>query len=175
MTKRLGFCKLCARWVLKFLSKKQKKKQQMNSVLDFLTRYDKDGDKFISLIVMEGKTWGTYDTLESKWSSMKWRHTFSMAKVKPKQILTFQKVMCIVFWDRQGILLLNFRHEMKQSIKMFIVRHIRNCATQFRIHINAWPHTTNVTKTLLQGSGGDVFGYPLYSPDLASSDFHLFL
>ncbi|GFW79557.1 histone-lysine N-methyltransferase SETMAR [Trichonephila clavipes] len=40
---------------------------------------------------------------------------------------------------------------------------------------NARPHTANVTKTLLRGFGWDVFDHPPYSPDLAPSNFHLFL
>ncbi|GFV65531.1 histone-lysine N-methyltransferase SETMAR [Trichonephila clavipes] len=40
---------------------------------------------------------------------------------------------------------------------------------------NARPHTANVTKTLLRGFDWDVFDHPPYSPDLAPSDFHLFL
>ncbi|GFV57908.1 histone-lysine N-methyltransferase SETMAR [Trichonephila clavipes] len=43
------------------------------------------------------------------------------------------------------------------------------------LHHNARPHTANVTKTLLRGFGWDVFDHPPYSPDLAPSDFHLFL
>jgi len=43
------------------------------------------------------------------------------------------------------------------------------------IHNNARPHTTNVKQQLFvdfdEGGGGS----PLYSPDLASVDFHLFL
>ena len=40
---------------------------------------------------------------------------------------------------------------------------------------NARPHTANVTRNLLQGFGWDVFDHPPFSPDLAPSDFHLFL
>ncbi|GFW41930.1 histone-lysine N-methyltransferase SETMAR [Trichonephila clavipes] len=43
------------------------------------------------------------------------------------------------------------------------------------LHDNARPRTANVTKTLLRGFGWDVFDHPPYSPDLAPSDFHLFL
>ncbi|GFU99501.1 histone-lysine N-methyltransferase SETMAR [Trichonephila clavipes] len=43
------------------------------------------------------------------------------------------------------------------------------------LHDNARPHTANVTKTLLRGFGWDVFDHPPYCPDLAPSDFHLFL
>lgn len=39
----------------------------------------------------------------------------------------------------------------------------------------ARPHTTNVTKKLLQGFGWDLFDHPAYSPDLTPSVLNLFL
>ncbi|GFU91560.1 histone-lysine N-methyltransferase SETMAR [Trichonephila clavipes] len=69
---------------------------------------------------------------------------------------------------------------------LFTARHLGNCAIQNKrrgflsksvvfLHDNARPHTANVTKTLLRGFGWDVLYHPPYSPDLAPSDFHLFL
>ena len=44
------------------------------------------------------------------------------------------------------------------------------------IHDNSRPHTTRQTQTLLHDEfHWDTFGHPPYSPDLAPSDFYLFL
>jgi histone-lysine N-methyltransferase SETMAR len=43
------------------------------------------------------------------------------------------------------------------------------------LHDNARPHTARWTASLLQEFGWEVFNHPPYSPDLAPSDFHLFL
>ena len=44
------------------------------------------------------------------------------------------------------------------------------------IHDNARPHTARLTQTLLRDEfHWDTFDHPPYSPDLAPSDFHLFL
>ncbi|GBN57507.1 hypothetical protein AVEN_20906-1 [Araneus ventricosus] len=43
------------------------------------------------------------------------------------------------------------------------------------LHDNARPHTAAQTRALLDSFGWEVLNHPLYSPDLATSDFHLFL
>jgi histone-lysine N-methyltransferase SETMAR len=43
------------------------------------------------------------------------------------------------------------------------------------LHDNARPHTARRTASLLQEFSWEVFNHPAYSPDLAPSDFHLFL
>jgi len=40
---------------------------------------------------------------------------------------------------------------------------------------NARPHTSLVTRQKLRELGSEVFWHPPYSPDLAPSDYHLFL
>jgi histone-lysine N-methyltransferase SETMAR len=39
---------------------------------------------------------------------------------------------------------------------------------------NARPHAASRTQAMLQEFGWEVFDHPAYSPDLATSDFHLF-
>jgi histone-lysine N-methyltransferase SETMAR len=42
------------------------------------------------------------------------------------------------------------------------------------LHDNVYPHTTSCTQALLDHFNWVLFGHPLYSPDLAPSDHHLF-
>jgi len=42
------------------------------------------------------------------------------------------------------------------------------------LHDNARPHTTWVTVETVNSLGLEVLPYPPYSPDLATSDYHLF-
>ncbi|GBM52049.1 Histone-lysine N-methyltransferase SETMAR [Araneus ventricosus] len=43
------------------------------------------------------------------------------------------------------------------------------------LHDNPRPHTAAATQELLDQFGWEIFDHPPYSPDLAPSDFHLFL
>ncbi|XP_018564185.1 histone-lysine N-methyltransferase SETMAR-like [Anoplophora glabripennis] len=187
VTEKLKFRQLCRRWVPKILTEQHKTKR-MGSALQSLTRYDEGGEEFLTQIVTGDETWVSYDTPESKRQSMEWRHTSSPAKVKPKQILTPRKMMCTVFWDWKGILLIDFLprgQTIKADAYCETLRKLRRAIQNKRrgllskgvvfLHDNARPHTANVTKNLLQGLGWEVFDHPPYSPDLAPSDFHLFL
>jgi hypothetical protein len=48
-------------------------------------------------------------------------------------------------------------------------------AGNFVLQDNARPHTVRRTASLMQEFSWEVFIHPPYSPDLAPSDFHLFL
>jgi histone-lysine N-methyltransferase SETMAR len=43
------------------------------------------------------------------------------------------------------------------------------------LHDNAGPHTATATQDLIATFGWEQFDHPPYSPDLAPSDFHVFL
>ncbi|GFU78089.1 uncharacterized protein TNCV_1316191 [Trichonephila clavipes] len=76
VTVKLGYRKLCARWVPKMLTEEHKKKR-MGFALDFLTRYAEVGDEFLDHIVTGDETWVYHHTPESKQQSMQWRHSNS--------------------------------------------------------------------------------------------------
>jgi hypothetical protein len=110
---KLCFRKLCSRWVPNMLMDEHKMKRQA-SVLTFLTRYSEQGDDFLSRIV-------------TKQQSMEWRHTSSPIKKKFKQTISTCKIMCTVFWDRKGVLLVEFLPQGST-----IATHLRNCVVRSR-------------------------------------------
>ena len=55
VTEKLGYRKLCARWVPKILTDDHKTKR-MGSALKFLTRYAQEGDEFLDSIVTGDET-----------------------------------------------------------------------------------------------------------------------
>ncbi|GFR27778.1 HTH_48 domain-containing protein [Trichonephila clavata] len=107
VTVKLGYMKLCAPWVPKMLTEEHKKKR-MGFALDFLTRYAEAGDDFLDHIVTGDETWVYQHTPESKQQSMQWRHSNSLKAKKSKTSISAGKNMASVFWDRRGILLLEF-------------------------------------------------------------------
>ncbi|KAJ4429991.1 hypothetical protein ANN_22195 [Periplaneta americana] len=110
------------------------------------------------------------------------------ARTKFKQTLSVRKVMCTVFWDRKGILLIDFlpRGETVNADRYCeTLRKLRRAIQNKRrgmltagvvlLHDNARPHTARRTAAVLTEFGWELFHYLLYSPDLAPSDFHVFL
>ncbi|GFV40365.1 histone-lysine N-methyltransferase SETMAR [Trichonephila clavipes] len=83
----------------------------MACALDFLDRYHKEGDQFLERIVTEDETWVSHITPESKRQSMEWRHTNSPVRAKAKRTLSTRKVMATEFWDRHGVLLVEFMQQ----------------------------------------------------------------
>jgi histone-lysine N-methyltransferase SETMAR len=74
VTKRLGYRKLCARWVPKMLTDVHKK-NRVAAVQAFLVRYEDQGDDFLDCIVTGDETLVSHHTPENKRQSMQWRHT----------------------------------------------------------------------------------------------------
>jgi len=76
VTEKLGYRKLCARWVPKILTDDHKTKR-MDSALKFLTCCAQGESEFLDSIVTGDETWGFHHTPESKQQSLQWRHTHS--------------------------------------------------------------------------------------------------
>ncbi|KAJ4440986.1 hypothetical protein ANN_10835 [Periplaneta americana] len=187
VTKHLLFKKVCARWVPKNLTPEHKV-QRLGAALTFQQRYHDNGDEFLDRIVTGDEIWISHFTLETKQQSMHWRHSGSRVRTKFKQTLSVWKVMCTVFWDRKGILLIDFlpRGETVNADRYCeTLRKLRRAIQNKRrgmltagvvlLHDNACPHTARRTAAVLTEFGWELFDHPPYSPDLAPSNFHVFL
>lgn len=187
VTEDLHYRKLCARWVPKMLTLDHKQ-QRMASALEFLTRYEKEGETFLRRIVTGDETWVRLSTPESKQQSMQWRRVGSPRVKKFKLTPSTKKFMCTVFWDWRGILLVDFMDhgatinaagycETLRKLRRAIQNKRRGLLSKgvLLLHDNARPHTAHLTQQLLDSFGWEVVAHPPYSPDLAPSDYHLFL
>lgn len=182
----LGYRKLSARWVPKMLTEDHKR-QRLETSHEVLKLYGEEDEAFLDSIVTGDETWVYHFTPESKQQSMEWRHSFSPKKRKFKVTQSAKKIMASVFWDRKGVLLIDFMptgttinaaaycetlEKLKKAIKNkrpgMLTKGVR------LLHDNARPHVARDTKALLDNFGWDVLPHPPYSPDLAPSDYHLF-
>ncbi|KAF6212895.1 hypothetical protein GE061_010605 [Apolygus lucorum] len=140
---------------------------------------------FLDSIVTGDETWVCHYTPGSKRQSLQWRHTHSPSAKKFKVQFSERKIMASVFWDRKGVLLVDFmvrgttinanaycetltKLKKKDKRRGMLTRGVS------LLYDNARPHTARVTQDLLVRFGWDVINHPPYSPDLAPSDFHLF-
>ena len=124
---------------------------------------------------------------EMEQQSRQWQHS-SLPKPRIfKQAQFAGKVMATVCWDRKGVLLVDFMAtgttinadrycETLTKLRWAIQNRRRGMLSKgiSILYDKARPHASHQTVTLLQRFGWDIT-HPPYSPDLALSDFHLFL
>jgi len=96
--------------------------------------------------------------------------------------------MCTVLWDRQGTFLVEFLPQgttINSAVYCEKLKKLRRAiqnkrremlsATILLLHDNARPHTAAQTQDLNTSSKWEQMDHPQYDPDLAPSDYHLFL
>jgi len=109
---------------------------------------------------------------------VQWRYVNSPSKKKFKVLPSAGKVMCTVFWNRKGVILLDFFEPGKTNPDRYIATlsgrlKFPEKKTFLLKHDKARPHTNLKTVEHIVNLGWTVVPHPLYSPDLAPSDFHL--
>ena len=107
MVATLEYRKICARWVPRML-KQGHKEHRMQDCQELLNEYEAEGDSFLDRIITGDATRSHHYEPQSKRLSMEWRHVNYPSKKKFKMLLSVCKVMCTVFWDRKGVILLDF-------------------------------------------------------------------
>ncbi|KAL4126321.1 hypothetical protein QTP88_010543 [Uroleucon formosanum] len=122
----LGYRKCSSRWVPKMLTEDHKR-QRIESSREVLELYAEEEAVFLNSIVTGDETWVYHFTPESKQQSMEWRHSFSPKKRKFKVTQSARKIMATVFWDRKGVLLIEFMPTRTTIIRHRIVKRLKNC------------------------------------------------
>jgi histone-lysine N-methyltransferase SETMAR len=109
---KLGFRKVCARWVPCLLTSEQKL-NRLQVCQHLLAKCREEGDLFLTHIITCDETWVHHYTPESKQASMQWRKKEEPGPVKAKSRLSAGKVMATVFFDRPGSLHIDVLHERR--------------------------------------------------------------
>ncbi|UYV79714.1 hypothetical protein LAZ67_18000389 [Cordylochernes scorpioides] len=167
MREHLGLRKLSARWVPKLLTPDQKAVRR----------------KFVTM----DETWAHHFTPESKQQSMQWRHSGSPPPKKAKTVPSVGKIMVSVFWDSEGVLLLDFLNKGQTITGDYyanLVKQLREAIKEKRRgklsrkivyhQDNAPSHRSLQAMATIYDSGFELLPHAPYSPDLAPSDFKLF-
>ncbi|GBL82035.1 Mariner Mos1 transposase [Araneus ventricosus] len=127
----------------------------------------------LSRIVTGDKMWISHVIPKSKQQSIEWRHTHSPVRVKAKPTLPQRKIMASLFWDRHGVLLIDFMQRgttINAVTYSQTLRKLRRATQNKRrgmltegillLHDNARPHTTAQTRALLDSFGWEVLDPP---------------
>jgi hypothetical protein len=102
----LGYSKLCARCVPRSLTTEHRR-QRKDICSELFESFDTEGEAFLSRIVTGDETWDHHYEPETKWPSMGWHHPQSPRKNKFKTTPSAGKFMITVFWDIDGVILVD--------------------------------------------------------------------
>lgn len=186
ITDVLGYNKVCARWVPRMLTP-EIKQVRLTTSRDNLDLYRADQAKFLRRYVTMDETWAHHFDPKTKLQSKEWKHVTSPTPVKFRKIASAGKVMASVFWDSEGVLMIDYLERGKTVTGNYYAELIRKLRTVIKekrrgklrqgvlLHQdNAPAHTSAVAKAAIDECGFELLQHPPYSPDLAPSDFHLF-
>lgn len=182
----LNMNKVSARWVPKLLSAVQMQ-QRVESCTQFLDLCRDNPDEFLKTIVTGDETMVLYYDPLSKRESMEWRRPSEPRPKKAKVTQSTKKVMATIFWDYEGILLIDFKERNTTVTGTYyasLLEKLREAIKEKRrgklsrgvrlLHDNAPVHTAAVAKGAIVKCGFQELSHPPYSPDLAPSDYFLF-
>lgn len=182
----LGMNKISARWIPKLLSAVQKE-QRMKCAQSFLNLCADHPQSIFDRIVTGDETMVLYFDPTSKRESMEWRRPDEERPKKAKVQQSRRKIMSTIFWDNEGILLIDFKTEgttVNGTYYADLLRKLRVAIKEKRrgklskgvllLHDNAPVHTAAIAKAAVLECGFEEISHPPYSPDMAPSDYYLF-
>jgi histone-lysine N-methyltransferase SETMAR len=104
------------------------------------------------------------------------KQTFSARKLMVTDFRDRKRVMVVEFMQQRTTVTTEVYCETLKKLHMAIQNKRRGMLTSglVLIHDNERPHTAAGTRALRDHFNLESFGHPLYSPDLAPSDYHLF-
>lgn len=183
---KLAMSKVSARWVPRNLSP-QDRHQRLQSSEELLLLYNEDPAGFESRIVTGDETWVHHWDPETKLESMAWKHKGSPPPLKFRTQPSAGKVMATVFWDSEGLLMVDFLPRGMTITGQYyagVLTRLKDSIRQKRrgkltrgpllLHDNAPVHKSRIAQAALKDCGFEQLNHPPYSPDLAPSDYFLF-
>ena len=105
LTADLGMSHVSARWVPRLLTEEEKS-ARVSASRRFLDRSRSD-PTFLDRIITTDETWVHYYEPEDKRMSMVWKNRDSPPPKKAKVVKSMGKVMCVVFMDSSGVILVH--------------------------------------------------------------------
>jgi transposase len=112
LRQHLNVRKLSARWVLRLRTVDQKQ-NRVRCPKDNLQLYQRNPRDFRCCFVTADKTWKHHYTPEAKEQTKQWVPSGESAPKKAKTVPSTGKFMATVFWDSQGIILINIWKRVK--------------------------------------------------------------
>ncbi|XP_073527124.1 histone-lysine N-methyltransferase SETMAR-like [Phyllobates terribilis] len=186
LAKELHMRNVSAHWVPKMLTDEQKKKRVDISIAN-LEKFQADKENFLSRFLTMDETWIHHFDPKTKQQSMTWKRANEPTPKKFKVSSSAAKVMASIFWDAEGIIMVDYLEKgatITGSYYAEQIRRLREAIKEKRrgklragvlFHRdNAPAHKAAVAMATIQEAGFELVEHSPYSPDLAPSDFFLF-
>ena len=158
----------------------------MNCQWRFLLKIEADDDCFFDRIITGDETWVYQYDPETKQQSKQWLPCESSGPIKFKSERSVKKVMAIVFWDSEGVVLVDFLEGRKTVTGTYYIEVLRKFRAKLAEkhpgklhhgilfhHNNASVHFSWIVRDVLRDFRWKLLPHPPYSPDLVPSDFFL--
>jgi [histone H3]-lysine36 N-dimethyltransferase SETMAR len=180
----IGFRAVAGKWVPHKLSEVNKN-HRLNTCISLLARQKRKS--FLYQIVTGDESWVYYDNTKQQKYYLK---PGQPAPHNPNPDLHGKKALLCIWWDQKGILfheLLPQGETVNAALYSTQLQRLQAVIKQKRpftgkgkrriilLHDNARPHVAKSTRAVIEQLGWEVLPHPAYSPDLAPSDYHLFL
>lgn len=183
---KLAMKKLSARWVPRLLTVDNKRIRMLTSK-QCLEQFKRNSKEFLRRVVTVDETWIHLYTPETKEQSKQWISPGESAPKKAKTVPSAEKVMATIFWDANGVILIDFLEKGRtitgksysELLDQFDKKlketrpHLAKKKVLFH-HDNAPAHSSRVVAAKLHELRYELLPHPPYSPDLAPCDFFLF-
>ena len=181
----LCLSKLSARWVPKALRSNQLNlRSELSTAI--LLKIKADEDRFFDRIITD-ETWVYQYDPETKQQSKQWLPRGSSGSINFESERSVKKVMATVFWDSEGVVLVDFLEGKKTVTGAHYVQILRKLRAKLAEkrpgklhrgilfhHDNAPAHSSRIVRDVLREFRWELLPHPPYSPALAPSDFFLF-
>ena len=179
----LCLSKLLARWVPKALCPNQLNlRSELSTAI--LLKIKADEDRFFDQIITGDETRVYQYDPETKQKSKQWLPHGSSGPIKFKSERSVKKVMATVFWDSEGVVLIDFLEGKKTVTGAYYVEVLRKLRAKLAEkrpgklhhgilfhHNNAPVHSSWIVRDVLREFQWELLPHPPYSPDLAPSNF----
>lgn len=185
VSSELNMTRVVARWVPKLLTQEMKM-ERVRICQQLLCNFEHE-ENYLDRFVTGDESWFHYYEPESKMQSSVWKTKEEPTPVKAKTVPSAGKRMATVFWDKDGILLIDWLpagQTINSSYYIEVLKNLREAIKSQRRgkltrgvllqHDNARPHCSRETTAAIQQLGFQVVPHPAHSPDLAPSDYWLF-
>ncbi|PNF23785.1 hypothetical protein B7P43_G16799 [Cryptotermes secundus] len=183
LTEGLHMRRVSAKFVPRLLGDDQRE-NRVNVCRDLKSEVQNDPE-FLKRIVTGDESWCYGYDPESKQSSSQWKTPTSPRPKKARQVRSNVKTMLICFFDVNGIVHKEFvppGQTVNQHFYLDVLRRLRESVRRKRSemwrngkwllhHDNAPAHTALTVRQFLTSNNMVIVPHPLYSPDLAPSDF----